>query len=168
MDRKIIDEFETGGEVLRKAVAGLSREEMLWVPTRPVELGHWTIQQVVFHLMDDELIWTFRMKLILAEDQPKMPGYDESKFAAHLRYDAQDPQAAIQVLDLNRRLFASVLRQLPDSAFARTGEHAEIGVFTLEQGVTWAVEHLHHHVHYIAMKRKKLGKPLEVQALAGI
>ena len=91
MDRKIIDEFATGGGVLRKAIDGLSQQDMLWLPSRVVEIGHWSIQQVVFHLMDDELIWTARMKSVIAEDHPKILGYNESQFAAHLFYEAQDP-----------------------------------------------------------------------------
>jgi uncharacterized damage-inducible protein DinB len=161
MDRKIIDDFETGGSKLRKAIEGLSREEMLWVPTRADGIGLWSIQQVVFHLMDDELIWTTRMKLVIADEHPKILGYNESKFAANLHYDALDANLGIQMLELNRRLFAAILRKLPDSAFGRRGEHSEIGMFTLEQAVTWTIEHLDHHVHYIAMKREKIGKPLD-------
>jgi hypothetical protein len=34
-------------------------------------------------------------------------------------------------------------------------------MFTLEQAIGWTVEHLDHHVHYIALKREKLGKPIK-------
>jgi len=161
MDGKILDDFETGGDTLRKAIEGLSREELLWVPPRGAGIGLWTIQQIVLHLMDDELIWTARMKSVIAEDHPKIGSYDEAKFAANLFYDAQDASVAAQILDMNRRQFSIVLRKLPDSAFARSGEHKDIGNFTLEQAVTWTAEHLHHHVLYIAMKRERLGKPLK-------
>jgi hypothetical protein len=160
MDSKTIDDFETGGEILRKAIQGLTRDDLLWVPPRNEDVGLWSIQQVVFHLMDDEIIWTARLKSVIAEDNPKIMGFNESKFAAKLFYEAQDPNVAVKILDLNRRQFATVLRNLPESAFSRTGDHSDIGIFSLEQGITWEVEHLHHHVHYIEMKREKLGKPL--------
>jgi uncharacterized damage-inducible protein DinB len=161
MDPNTLNDFQTGGEKLKKAIDGLSRPELLWTPPRGADIGLWSIQQIVFHLMDDELIWTARMKLVIAEDNPELPGYDESKFAAKLHYDAQDAQVGAQILDLNRKQFSLVLRQLPESTFQRTGEHADIGVFTLEQAVTWTAEHLHHHIHYIAMKREKMGKALK-------
>jgi uncharacterized damage-inducible protein DinB len=161
MDQKTLDEFETGGAKLRNAIEGLTREELLWTPQAGEHLGLWSIQQVVFHLMDDELIWTARMKLVIAEDHPKILGYDEAKFAAKLHYDAQDPHVAVQILDLNRRQFAIVLRKLSEGAFSQTGEHSDIGPFTLEQAIIWTVEHLDHHVHYIALKREKLNKPLK-------
>jgi hypothetical protein len=158
MDRTILEDFETGGIILQKAIAGLKREQLLWVPPPAAAIGLWTIQQVVCHLMDDELIWTSRMKQIIAEDHPKIMGYDESKFAAKLHYDATDAQVAAQILYLNRQQFAAILKQLPESTFGRTGEHAEIGVFTLADGVTWQAEHIHHHVQYIEMKKERMAK----------
>jgi hypothetical protein len=160
MNRKTIDEFESGAETLRKAIAGLNRQELLWVPPPAARIGRWSIQQVVFHLMDDELIWTARMKEVIAEENPKIIGYDESKAAAKTFCEEEDAQVAVQILDMNRRQFSIVLKNLPDSAFARTGEHDGIGIFTLEQAVVWTNEHLGHHAHYIEMKREKLGKPL--------
>jgi uncharacterized damage-inducible protein DinB len=161
MNPRIIEDFETSGAKLRKSIEGLTREDLLWIPPKGAQIGLWSIQQVVFHLMDDELIWTARMKSVIAEDNPKIMGYDEAKFAAELHYEAQDANIAVQILDMNRRQFSILLRKLPESAFTRTGDHKDIGIFTLEQGVTWTAEHLHHHVLYIAMKRAKLGKPLE-------
>ena len=161
MDRKRIVEFESGGQKLARAIDGLNRRELLWVPPPGAGIGLWTIQQVVLHLRDDELIWTERMKRMIAEDNPTILNYDESKFAAKLFPEEQDAQAAVQILDLNRRLFAAVLRKLPDSAFERAGQHDDLGVFTLGQAVVWTVEHLDHHIHYIALKRQKIGKALK-------
>src|SRR5580704_9770584 len=103
MDRKKIDEFEVAGEKLRKAIAGLGKEHLLWVPPPGAGIGRWTIQQVVLHLMDDELIWSARMKTIIAEDNPQILGFDESKFASKLFPEAQDAQAAVEIVELNRR-----------------------------------------------------------------
>jgi DinB superfamily len=161
MDRKIIDAFETGGKKLRNAIAGLTPKDLLWVPPPGAGIGRWSIQQVVLHLMDDELIWTSRMKTIIAEENPQILGFDESKFAANLFPEEQDAQAAVDIVELNRPLFAAVLRKLPEAAFARTGRHNDLGSFTLEQAVQWTTEHLEHHVLYIALKRARLGKPLK-------
>jgi hypothetical protein len=161
MDGKLIDAFETSGSKLRNAIAGLTRKDLLWVPPPGAGIGRWSIQQVVLHLMDDELIWTARMKTIIAEDNPQILGFDESKFAANLFPEAQDAQAAVEIVELNRRLFSMVLRKLPVSAFARTGRHNDLGTFTLEQGVQWTTEHLEHHVLYINLKRDRLGKPIK-------
>jgi hypothetical protein len=161
MDRKKIDEFEAGGAKLGSAIRGLEKTHLLWVPPPGAGIGKWSIQQVVLHLMDDELIWTARMKRIIAEDNPEVVGFDESKFAAKLFSEEQDAELAVRILDMNRRLFSVVLRKLPDSAFARTARHNDLGVITLGQSVQWTNEHLDHHILYIVMKRDRLGKPLE-------
>jgi len=161
MDRKLIEEYESGGGKLAKAIEGLSQQDLLWVPAKEAGIGLWSIQQIVIHLMDSDLIWAARMKRIIAEDHPVILGYDETKFAASLFYELQDAAKAVQILDLNRRQFAKALRKLPDSAFQRTGEHNERGPITLEQSVRAMVEHLDHHVKFIRLKREKLGKPLK-------
>ena len=163
MDRQVIDEFETGGEKLARAIGGLARQDLLWVPPPGAGIGRWSIQQIVLHLMDDELIWSARMKSIIAEDNPQILNFDEAKFASRLFYDQQDADTAVRILDLNRRQLAPVFRKLPDSAFARTGRHNDLGVITLGQSVRWTNEHLDHHILYIHMKRDRLGKPLKDQ-----
>lgn len=161
MDRKLIDLYEAGGAKLKNAIAGLSTEDLLWLPPAGSGIGNWSIQQIVIHLMDADLIWCNRMKLIIAEEHPTILGYDESKFAASLYYDAQSALGAVDLLETNRRQFTKVLRKLPDSAFSRTGEHNERGSITLGQSVQWMVEHIDHHIGFIAKKRQKLGKPLK-------
>jgi hypothetical protein len=162
MDRKRIDDYAAGGQRLRKAIAGLAKDELLWVPPPGASIGQWSIQQIILHLMDDELIWTARMKSIIAEENPQILGFDESRFASKLFPEEQDAEIAVQILDLNRRQFSAVLRKLPDSAFTRTGQHQDLGVITLEQSFQWTSEHLDHHIRYIALKRDKLGKPVQV------
>jgi DinB family protein len=161
MDGKILDAFETGAAKLRAAIAGLTPKDFLWVPAPGAGIGRWSIQQVVLHLMDDELIWASRMKTIIAEDNPQILGFDESRFAANLHPEAQDPEAAVQIVELNRGLFSTVLRNLHESSFKRTGRHNDLGSFTLEQAVQWTTEHLEHHVLYINLKRDRLGKAIK-------
>jgi uncharacterized damage-inducible protein DinB len=161
MNRAIIDQFETGGVKLKKAIDGLSRDELLWIPAAGAGVGAWSIQQIIIHMLDSDLIWSSRMKLIIAEDNPTILGYDESKFAAKLFYQDQDAQSAIALFGLNRQQFSKVLRKLPDSSFSRAGNHNERGTITLGDSVAMMVEHVAHHLGFVAKKREKLGKPLE-------
>jgi uncharacterized damage-inducible protein DinB len=161
MDRKLIDLYESGGSKVQRAITGLSSEDLLWLPPPDSQVGRWSIQQIAIHLMDSDLIWVNRMKSIIAEDHPTILGYDESKFAANLFYEAQNAESSIGLMDLNRRQFTKVLRKLPDSSFSRTGLHNERGSITLGQSVQWMVEHVDHHLGFISKKREKLGKPLK-------
>lgn len=152
MNRSLIDEFERGGDELRNSIRGLSRTDLTAFPVP----GTWSIQQIVLHLMDSDLILADRMKRVIAEENPALIGYDESRFAKSLHYHEQSADDAVTILDLNRRNFAKVLRKLPDEAFARVGAHNERGPLTLADLLAGAVKHLKHHVKFILDKRQKL------------
>jgi hypothetical protein len=158
----LIDHYESGGEQLSLAIRGLSREDMLTkpAPDAPKEAGKWTIQQVVIHLMDSDLIAADRMKRVIAEDNPQLIGFDENKFVANLFCDEQSAENAVKILDLNRRQFAPVLRKLPESAFARAGTHNERGRVTLLQLLETYTNHLEHHLKFIHAKRAAMGKEM--------
>jgi len=161
MDQKLVAQYEAGGQTLQRSVAGLSKQDLLWMPPADSGAGLWSIQQVIIHLMDADVMWAARMKLIIAEEHPTLLGFDEKKFAQSLFYQEQDAQAAMKLFDLNRQQFSRVLRKLPESAASRTGQHSERGSITLGQSLKFMVEHVDHHVDFVLRKRKELGKPLK-------
>ena len=154
--RDLIEQFERGGEKLKLAIRGLTREDLTCFPIP----GKWSIQQVVIHLMDSDLIATDRMKRTIAEDRPALIGYDESKFVANLAYDQQSAEDAVTIFDLNRKQFAKVLRILPPAAWDRVGMHNERGPTTLAKQLEYYTKHLDHHLHFIHEKRAKMGKEM--------
>src|SRR5688572_8589914 len=78
-----IDRYEARAEVPGRAVAGLTREQLLAFPVP----GTWSIQQIIVHLLESDLVATHRMRRIVAEDLPLVIGYDETRFAQVLSYD---------------------------------------------------------------------------------
>jgi len=157
MDPNLIEQYAAGAAKLGPSIAGLSREELTASPVP----GTWSIQQIVLHVMDSDLIAADRMKRVAAEEKPPtLIGYDESAFARGLFYNELDPQLACEIFQKNRLLTAEILRRLPAAAFQRTGYHNEQGDMTLAELVSTYVEHLDHHLKFIYEKRKLLGKPL--------
>jgi hypothetical protein len=155
MDRSLIDKYAAGADTPARGIAGLSREELNSFPVP----NTWSIQQIIVHLMDSDLIGGDRMKRIIAEDNPLTLSYNETRFTERLMYDRVDPQAACELFALHRRLTAELLRALPDEAFERTGVHNEKGKLTLGQMVKIYVDHLDHHMKFLYAKRRALGKP---------
>lgn len=160
MDRSAIDQYERGGEMLRLAIRGLSRDEMLAIPKGDASLGRWSIQQVVIHVMDSDLIAIDRMKRIIAMENPLLMGYEETLFSQKLMYDEQSADDAVTILELSFKNFARVLRKLPDEAFKRTGVHNERGMTTLGEYLHHMIHHMEHHLKFIHAKRKAMGKEL--------
>lgn len=155
MDYKtLIDRFEAGGQKVKETIAGLSREDLLAFPVP----GMWSIQQVVIHLQDSELVAIDRMKRIIAEEKPLLIGYDENEFVKNLFYDDQSVEDAAETVDRARRQMARILRKLPESAFARFGIHNERGKVTLGEQLELYTNHLERHLKFAQEKRAKLGK----------
>ena len=89
MNRSHVDQYVAGAAKPAQAIAGLSREQLNAFPVP----GTWSIQQIVIHLMDSDLIGADRMKRVAAENRvPTLIGYDETAFAKELFYGELDPR----------------------------------------------------------------------------
>ena len=160
MNKELIDHYAAGGEKLSLAIRGLTPEDLRIVPAADAKVGLWSIQQVVIHSVDSDLVSTDRLKRMIAEDNPTLIGYDENKFAQNLFYHEQPTEQAVQLMDLSRKLFAEVLRRLPKQAYDRKGTHNERGAVTVGGYLKSTVEHLDHHLTFIHKKRAHMGKEM--------
>jgi uncharacterized damage-inducible protein DinB len=156
MKRELIEAFAAGGEALRQAVQGLTREDLL---ARPGP-GDWSIQELVIHLADSDAIAIDRMKRVLTEDNPPLLYADESAYVERLLHDEQSLEDALTLFDVGRRQWSRVLRKLPDDAFARQGTHNRAGIVTLGGMVEGYTKHVEHHLVFLMAKRERLGKPI--------
>ena len=154
MDRSLIEAYAAGPAKLRRAVQGLSREELT---ARPGP-GKWSILEVVVHIADSDGISIDRMKRILSEDNPPLLYADETAYVERLFTHDQDLEDALVLLEVGRRQWARVLRKLPDSAFERTGQHNRSGTVTVGRMIASYIKHIDDHLEYILGKREKLGK----------
>jgi uncharacterized damage-inducible protein DinB len=152
---QMIGDYLDGPRLLREAVRGLSREQLL---ARPVA-GKWSTLEVVCHLADFEPILADRMKRVIAEERPQLVGADENRFAAALAYHERNLEEELGLIEQTRSQLAHILRTLPVEALQRVGAHNERGPRTLEQLLTGAINHIPHHVRFIHDKRKALGAP---------
>src|SRR5690242_93429 len=100
MDRQLIERYLAEAADLGKSIASLAAEDLLAFPVP----GTWSIQQIVLHIVDSDLVLSDRMKRVIAEDKPLLIGFDETKFATRLHYEVQDPGLACEVFVKNRQL----------------------------------------------------------------
>lgn len=148
-DAEAVERYAEGGATPGAAIRGLTPAQLNAFPVP----GTWSIQQIVVHLMDTDLIAAYRMKRIIAEDRPRLDLYDENGFAARLHYDRLDAGACCEVFRLNRLNVANLLRALPANAFARVAVHPEVGNLPLGGLVRLYVHHVDHHAAFIRRKR---------------
>jgi uncharacterized damage-inducible protein DinB len=152
---QLIEDYLAGPRALRKAVAGMSGEQLR---ARPVS-GKWSTQEVVCHLADFDPILADRMKRVIAEDRPQLIGADEQRFAAALAYHDRDVEEELALIERTRSQLARILRTLDDNALERVGVHNERGPRMLGQLLETAINHIPHHLKFVAEKRKALGLP---------
>jgi hypothetical protein len=152
---ELLDAYLAGPRALRKAVAGMTPEQLR---ARPVA-GKWSTLEVVCHLADFDPILADRIKRVLSHDRPSLIGADENLFAKTLAYQYRDVNEELTILETTRGQLARILRTMPPEAYRRVGVHNERGELTVEQLLMNAINHIPHHLTFLAEKRKALGLP---------
>jgi hypothetical protein len=148
----LIAKYLAGPGLLRSAVAGMAREQLL---ARPIP-GKWSTQEVVCHLADYEPIYADRMKRVIALQEPELLPGDPGRFAARLAYDHRDVEEELAFVELTRKQMARILRALRPEDFQRFGLHSRDGALTLENLLRRVTAHIPHHVRFIEEKRRAL------------
>ena len=151
----LISAYEQGVEALRLAVAGMTVEQLR---SRPVA-GRWSTLEVVCHVADCEQFFADRMKRTVAMDRPLLLGADGFRYPEPLRYQDHDLEQELDLVALTRRQMARTLKLVAADAWQRTAVHSETGLVTLRQLVLHAVNHLRHHLRFVAEKRAAMRVP---------
>ena len=108
---------------LKKAIKGLTPEQLR---TRESP-RKWSILEVLGHLSDTEIVYRYRLRMIVAEPGCRIVGYDQDAWAKRLRYQEQDPGEVMKEIEAVRNSTLRWLRMLSDGELDRAGEHDERG-----------------------------------------
>ncbi|HEY1189959.1 MAG TPA: DinB family protein [Gemmata sp.] len=153
--QELADQYLAGAAQLRAAVAGMTRAQLT---AHPVP-GRWSTLEVVCHVSDFELILADRMKRIIAmaAEVPLLLVADEDQFVKELGYQERDVEEELAVVGALRAQMARIIRGLKPEQLQLTGNHNKRGLLTLEKVLGMAINHIPHHVGFVAEKRKALG-----------
>ena len=125
------DPLEVASELmpwLARRIAGLDDG----VLRRPEAPGKWSAIAVIQHLADSEMVLGWRTRVILTEDRPPIPGYDQDAFARTLGYDEAPLETALAQLGGMRAANLRIWRSLTPAQRARVGIHSERGPESLD------------------------------------
>jgi hypothetical protein len=122
-DRDPIDVLRETPEAARQAITGLTVEQI----RKPEAPGKWSIAHVLRHLADSEVVWGWRMRLILAHDRPTITGYDQDLWAERLHYADADAADSLDALRVLRRDNLKLLERATPDDLQRVGVHSERG-----------------------------------------
>ena len=121
--REPIDVLRETPEAARRAIAGLSADQVR-TPEAP---GKWSIAHVLRHLADSEVVWGWRMRLILAQDRPTITGYDQDQWADRLHYADADAGESLDTMRVLRRDNLRLIERASPADLQRVGVHSERG-----------------------------------------
>jgi uncharacterized damage-inducible protein DinB len=139
--------------VLRDTPSALTRalEELgpgaVRIPEAP---GKWSVNEVLQHLADSELVFGWRIRLVLAHDRPTITGYDQDRWAERLHYADEDPREAIDRFTVLRRANVRLLERASEEDLRRVGVHAERGEESLAHIIRLYAGHDLLHLRQIA------------------
>jgi len=108
---------------LRRAVEDLTERQL----SRPEAPGKWSIRHVVWHLADADLVWGYRLRMVLAQDRPMLMGFDQDRWAERLRYDQAPVEMALEEFRVLRRSNLRLIAAASPDDLRRVGVHAERG-----------------------------------------
>ena len=89
--------------------------------------GKWSVIEVIQHLADSDLVFSYRLKMMLTEDRPPLQGYDQDRWASVLHYRDVPLELALKQLRTMRAGNLHVLGRLSPSQLERVGLHSERG-----------------------------------------
>ncbi len=137
--------YRRGAALLRQAWGEVSAEARTW---RPGE-GKWSAHEVVIHCADSETYSAIRIRLLLAEAEPLIVGYDETTWARRFDYQGSDPELALRLVELVRAHTSTMLDRLPEEAWGRMGRHTHSGPYGTDDWLRSYGEHLEVHAAQI-------------------
>ena len=103
--------------------------------------GKWSIQEIVAHLADDELVGAYRIRLILAAPGTAIQAFDQDVWAETGRYAATDLWQALALFRALREANLALWRRLTPAEWDRAGVHAERGVESIRDIATYYAGH---------------------------
>src|SRR4051794_10730211 len=157
----LIADYEAGISLLRRSVEDMTADQLR---ARPVE-GKWSSLEVVCHVGDCEQFDADRMKRTLAMSRPLLLAADAWLYPEAVRYHERDLEEELALVELTRKQMARILRLVGPDAWQRTAVHSEHGLVALRQLLALAVDHLKHHVAFIAQKREVLAGSATLRTL---
>ena len=131
---------------LARLVEGQSRQVLA---RRPAP-GKWSVREIVAHLVDAELAFSWRLRSITVSPGVALPWWDEQLWSEVLGYSRIPTRVSLSAFAAGRAANIHLLRRLPPPLMARAnGVHPKRGRQTLHDFVVMEAAHDLNHLRQI-------------------
>lgn len=120
--------------------------------------GEWSAVQILGHILDVDVVYGFRWRLVLTEDSPSYPGYNERRWSELPRPKPADLLAALHGL---RTANIALLQGIEAADWQRWGTHGEQGAEQFDLMVAKIAGHDLAHLNQLARTIAVSGSAIE-------
>ena len=153
--KKHIEAAEQRPKEIAAAVSGLAPAVLRYKPAP----GKWSIQEILGHLADVEIIYAHRLRQMLADKEPVIAPIDQDAWARNLGYLETPAPELVALYGLNRHHNVRLLKRLKPGDLERTAFHPEIQRnVTVADLVGRMSTHGANHLEQIERLKKAAGK----------
>jgi hypothetical protein len=128
-----------------QGVLGAARES---VSARP-EPGKWSALEYGCHVRDVLRLYDYRLQLMLTQDNPLYPNWDQDETAIAERYAEQDPARVAAELAQAAETISCRFAAVTGQQWSRKGRRNDGSQFTIETFARYFIHDLVHHVYDI-------------------
>lgn len=115
--------------------------------------GEWCAREIVHHLGDSEMNATSRIRMLVAEPNAVITGYDQERWVEALYYRDRPIEPSLAAFKAAREATLPLLRLLTDDEWKRVGTHTQFGPMSAEDWLSWYGPHAHGHADQIRRAR---------------
>lgn len=133
-------------ETLLHLIKGLSTLEL----RRRSAPEKWSVNDIIAHLADGEIVGAFRMRFILGSPGSPVVAYDQDQWVTSGHYDKREPQKSVELFRVLREANLALLESLEPAQWKHYGMHAERGQESIEDMVRLFAGHDINHLQQIA------------------
>jgi uncharacterized damage-inducible protein DinB len=151
-----LDQAEKNPEIIAREVTGLKKKSLDYKPSP----NKWSIQEIVCHLADSEIVFAHRIRQALADKEPAFAPIDQDAWANHLGYNEASVPEMLALYALVRRSSIRLLRRINLSELEKSGFHPEYNrKVTLGEIVEALVKHGPNHLEQIVRLKARQAEP---------
>jgi len=130
---------------IARLVKGVSRKRLSQRPAADT----WSVTEILAHLADSEMVYGFRIRMILEASGTPIQATDQDAWAGFSDYGKQDPALSLEAIRVGRERTVRLLRGLPKEGWERYGVHSERGKETVARVVEMLAGHDLNHLRQI-------------------
>jgi len=141
---------------MSKLLKGVAKKKL---SKRP-EPDKWSVTEILAHLADAEMVFGFRMRLILGANGTTVQAFDQDVWSGFSHYPKQDPKLSFEAYRIQRERNIRLLRLIPREMWDNYGMHTERGKETVTRVTEMMAGHDINHLMQIGQilhpKKKNL------------